>query len=267
MSERSELAEAYGREHIKTCGCLGRKFVRFNFKLDDPLFGAAIPCICQHDAVERDRAKRLIAKSGIKREELDRWDFGGFVPEHCIPLASDDPKETLEKMRRVKAVCERYSIKPKCWLILQGQRGSGKTHLAYAIAVQAMANGVSVFCHNVPELLDMLRAGYNDGSYDMMLNDLMNVELLVLDDLGAHATTEWTAEKLYEIINARSRRILPMVITTNYNLDDEHCGIDPRILSRLRDGSKAGIEGLVHILRMPVADYRPINRAFKTKAA
>lgn len=267
MNERQELAEAYSREHIRTCGCLGRKFVRFNFDINNPLFGAAIPCICQRDSVERDRAKRLIAKSGIKPEELTRWDFSGFVPEHSIPLASDDPKETLEKMRRVKAVCERYAIKPKCWLILQGQRGAGKSHLAYAIAKRAMGNGVSVFCHNVPELLDMMRAGYKDGSYDMLLNDLMNVELLVLDDLGAQATTDWTAEKLYEIVNARSRRTLPMVVTTNYNLDDENCGIDPRILSRLRDGSKAGIEGLVHILRMPVADYRPMNRAFATKAA
>ena len=236
--------------------------------MEDPLFGAAIPCICQRDANERVIAERLLRKSGIKKEELDRWDFSGFIPEHCIPLASDDPKETLEKMRRVKSVCERYAIKPKCWLILQGQRGAGKSHLAYAIAQKALSNGISVFCHSVPELLDMLRAGYNDGSYDVMLDDLMNVELLVLDDLGAQATTDWTSEKLYEIVNARSRRLLPMVITTNYNLDDDVCGIDPRILSRLRDGSKAGVEGLVHILRMPVADYRPVNRAFhKEKAA
>jgi DNA replication protein DnaC len=267
MNERQELAEAYSREHIHSCSCLGRKFVRFNFPVAHELFGAAIPCICQRDSTERDRAKRLIARSGIRPEEFSRWDFNSFNPSYCIPEAGKTAKETLDHMAKVKASCERYAIKPKCWLILQGQRGAGKSHLAYAIAERALGNGVSVFCHNVPELLDMLRAGYSDSSYNDMINDLMNVELLVLDDLGAQANTDWTAEKLYEIINHRSRRLLPMVITTNANLDDDACGIDPRILSRLRDGSKAGIEGLVHILRMPVADYRPMNRAFATKAA
>jgi DNA replication protein DnaC len=267
MSERSELAEGYSREHVHTCGCLGRKFVRFNFQIDHELFGAAIPCICQRDATERERAGRLLRKSGIKPDELTRWDFSGFNPEYSLPVEGVNPKTATSEMRAVKSECERYATKPKGWLILQGQRGAGKSHLAYAIAKRALGNGIGTFCHSVPELLDMLRSSYNDSSYDEIMKDLENVELLVLDDLGAQANTDWTAEKLFEIFNTRSRRLLPTVITTNANLDDDKCGIDPRILSRLRDGSKAGIEGLVHILRMPVADYRPMNRVFAKKEA
>lgn len=267
MSERADMAEAYSREHINSCSCLGRKFVRFNFPIEHPLFGAAIPCICQRDANEKEKAARLLRRSGIRIEELTRWDFSEFVPEHSLPIAGITPKAAINEMRSVKQQCERYAAKPRGWLILSGQRGSGKTHLAYATAKRAIGNGVSTFCHSVPELLDMLRSGYNDGSFDSTMNDLKNVELLVLDDLGAQANTDWTAEKLFEIIDARTRRLLPTVLTTNANLDDDKCGIDLRILSRLRDGSKAGVEGLVHILRMPVADYRPMNRVFATKAA
>jgi DNA replication protein DnaC len=267
MSERTELAEAYSREHVHTCGCLGRKFVRFNFQIDHELFGAAIPCICQRDATERDKAARLVRRSGIKPAEMSHYDFSEFVPERSIPLEGLVVKTAIEEVRTVKRYCERYADKPRGWIILQGQRGSGKTHLAYAIAKRAIGNGIGTFCHSVPELLDMLRSSYNDSSYDEIMKDLENVELLVLDDLGAQANTDWTAEKLFEIFNTRSRRLLPTVITTNANLNDDNCGIDPRILSRLRDGSKAGIEGLVHILRMPVADYRPMNRVFAKKEA
>lgn len=263
MTERSELAEAWSRQHIHACSCMGRRFVRINVPLEDPLFGTAIPCICQRDANQREIAQRLLRKSGIKPEELSRWDFAGFIPESCIPL---NGQPVVKEMRRVKSDCEQYATHPRGWLILQGPRGAGKSHLAYSIAKNALGNSISVFCHSVPEILDLLRSGYNDGSYNSLLEDLMNVELLVLDDMGAQSDTPWANEKLFEIINARSKRLRPMVITTNANLDDDACGIDPRILSRLRDGVKAGIEGLVHILRMPVADYRPVNHVFKKAA-
>ena len=58
-----------------------------------------------------------------------------------------------------------------------------------------------------------------------------------------------------------------MVVTTNELLESNECGIEPRILSRLKDGIRAGSEGLVHVLRLSAADYRPGNRMLAKKAA
>lgn len=266
MSDRSELAEAYSLMHPIHCICFGKGYYRVNFPLSDPLYGCAIPCICRKDAMEKLRAARLIKKSGITPLEFDRWDFSQFIPSDCMFL-TENYEPVLLQVQVVKNACERYAQNPKYWLILQGNSGSGKTHLAFAIAKRALAHNHSVFCHTVINLLDLLRSSYNDDTYDLLIKDLCTVDLLILDDLGAQKETEWAVEKLYQIINERSQKLLPLVITTNLKIDDPNCRMDFRILSRLRDGLKSGREGLVHILNLNVGDYRPVNRAFHAQKA
>ena len=266
MSDRSELAEAYAQMHPIHCICFGKGYYRVNFPVSDPLFGCAIPCICRKDAVEKQRAARLIKKSGITSFEFDRWDFNEFKPSDCMFL-TEDYEPVLLQIQTIKTACVRYGQNPKYWLILQGGSGSGKTHLAYAIAKSAIIHNRSVFCHSVTNLLDLLRSSYNDGTYDLLIKDLCTVDLLVLDDLGAEKETEWAVEKLYQIINERSQKLLPLVITTNLKIDDPNCRMDFRVLTRLRDGLKSGREGLVHILNLNVGDYRPVNRAFHAQKA
>jgi DNA replication protein DnaC len=58
--------------------------------------------------------------------------------------------------------------------------------------------------------------------------------MLVMDDLGAHSTSPWAQEKLYQIINYRYNAQLPMVVTTNLSLDELE-RTEPRIASRLAD--------------------------------
>ena len=48
---------------------------------------------------------------------------------------------------------------------------------------------------------------------------LKNASLLILDDLGAENNTEWSKEKIYEIIDSRYRQSKPMIITTNLTKD------------------------------------------------
>ena len=78
------------------------------------------------------------------------------------------------------------------------------------------------------------------------METIREIPLLILDDLGAHNSTPWAQEKLFQILNHRYNNRLATVITTNQPLDD----LDPRIASRLVDTD------LSRALDIPVPDFR-----------
>jgi DNA replication protein DnaC len=118
--------------------------------------------------------------------------------------------------------------------VLLGGYGCGKTHLAAAVANYRLSLGHAVLFVVVPDLLDHLRATFGPSSevaLDERLDDIRETPLLILDDLGAHNSTPWAQEKLFQILNHRYNGRLPTVITTNQRLEE----LDPRITSRLVD--------------------------------
>jgi DNA replication protein DnaC len=117
--------------------------------------------------------------------------------------------------------------------------GSGKTFLACCIANALLEKGCSVLFLVVPDLLDYLRSTYdsNRGPGEVTEQEILDtackVPLLILDDLGAHNYTEWVRNKLYSILNFRLNHFLPVVITTNINLEDLEEYLGERTTSRI----------------------------------
>jgi len=119
------------------------------------------------------------------------------------------------------------------WLTLMGEVDRGKTHLAIAICREWLKQGKTAKYAFVPLLLDELKEGFKtegDYSYQSRFNFYCKVNLLVMDDLGVEKKTDWALEKLETIIDYRYINKLPLVVTTNKNLDI----YSPRIGSRLK---------------------------------
>jgi DNA replication protein DnaC len=107
-------------------------------------------------------------------------------------------------------------------LNFMGCYGTGKTHLAAAIAISLINKGVPVVFGTLINLLGKIKATYEVGSKmdeDAIISLYNSVDLLIIDDLGKEKPSEWVLEKLYTIINQRYENFKPIVITTNYDAD------------------------------------------------
>lgn len=146
------------------------------------------------------------------------------------------PEEQKSLQRAIKTA-HSFSEKPKGWLVFEGTYGSGKTHIAAAIANYRSGLGDPPLFVMVPDLLDHLRAAFSPNagtSYDRRFDEVRTAPLLILDDLGSQSATPWAREKLHQLLNYRYNAELPTVITVaKENMDQGQ--IDERIITRMMD--------------------------------
>lgn len=127
-------------------------------------------------------------------------------------------------------------------LLIQGNPGTGKTHLCTAIARTLRERGYIVGFITTGELLRMIKNTYKQGaikSEEDIFNDLKKMDLLILDDLGSEAnggSEDWRKAQLFEIVNSRQGK--PTVYTSN--LDDIQLpkAVGSRVHSRLYENTK-----------------------------
>ncbi len=148
--------------------------------------------------------------------------------------------EDRQNLERVLAAARSYAEAPQGWFALLGNYGSGKTHLAAAIANAQQDRGTEVMFVTAPDLLDYLRLTFSPNStvsFDRRFQKVRMVPLLVLDDLSTESATAWAKEKLFQLLNHRYVAGLPTVITSSSTIEK----IDERIRARLMDTRRCSV--------------------------
>jgi DNA replication protein DnaC len=106
-------------------------------------------------------------------------------------------------------------------LLFMGTVGVGKTHLSVAILRELIEKkGVSCLFYEFGSLLKEIQNSYNSVSQSSelkVLNPIFEVDVLVLDELGASKPTEWVRDTMMQIINARYNDKRLTIFTTNYH--------------------------------------------------
>lgn len=203
--------------------CKGAGYLRADVPFGHPLFGKPLPCACKQARVNAERRRLLREQSQI--DCLTAFCEASFETFHYL----------LPGVQKAYEEALRFARQPQGWLVLEGNNGCGKTHLAVSIAKYCLDEGTIVLFAVVPDLLDYLRATFAPNAeepYDEAFTKMREAELLVLDDLGAEQSTPWANEKLYQLFNYRYNGRLPTVITTN---KIGLVGIENRTRSRLSD--------------------------------
>ena len=172
-------------------------------------------CQCLKEEITRQRQKFLTVLSPAPQA-----DFAGFNLNMYSKSAMETSKGTMivpyNHMKRIYDYCvnyaENFSVRNKSILML-GNAGLGKTHLACSIANVVMGQGYTVMYSSSQSLFSKIeQSRYTDED---VISDILNCDLFILDDLGAESLTNYSLSVLYNIVNTRMITGKPCIYTSN----------------------------------------------------
>jgi DNA replication protein DnaC len=168
----------------------------------------AVSCDCGME----ERAGRVMERARIPKR-YEHCDFESFVTDLADGKTwTPQHSQSLKQANLLtQAFVRDYPGSAEKGLLLIGPSGVGKTHLAVASLKELIRRGHGgLFC-DYRELLKEIQASYNPAS-----EPIRNVEVLVLDDLGASKPSAWVLDIIGLVLNARYNERRVTILTTNY---------------------------------------------------
>ena len=232
--------------------------------VEGPAVSSAKPCDCRSE----HRAGRLEGKSLIpplyRSSSFDNFAVPG--PEN--PIAR---REMTGVVLAVKKYANEFPNDARPGLLMTGEPGTGKTHLAIAAMRQILEKGYECLFCDYQTLLNSIKSGYDPSSNSSdreAYRAALDAEVLLLDDLGAHRVSDWVEDTVTSIITYRCNHRKALIATTN--LPDPDAGgatiersAHGRPEYRITLGDRIGPRGrsrlfeMCTVVRMPlVEDYR-----------
>ncbi|MFC2145477.1 ATP-binding protein [Actinomycetota bacterium] len=191
-------------------------------------------CDCKRIEEERQVKKMEGQKIAAKIRELK--DCGINLRFKGKTFSNFDRKKQPNTYDTCREYASSFGGNKKESLLLTGLVGTGKTHLAVAIAdyIARLKHNIAnkIIFTTVPDMVETVRqkmlqniTGYKE--------ELFRCSLLILDDLGAESMTDWTKDVIHQIIDYRYREKLATVITTNLSLEAIRKTYGERLYSRI----------------------------------
>lgn len=193
--------------------------------LVDVATNTARRCACEQEHARERRVRKVLRElpEGLRHVDFER-----------TPIKDFDPEIQGALQRYVKYHARK--IKDGRGLWIQGDPGTGKTAAAALIAKKYSERGHTVLMRSVPVLLSDIRGlqPFEKASeWAEMRDQLVELDLLGLDDLGAEVASPWALERLYELINEREVGKRALLVTTNFDPQQLKRRLGWRIVSRL----------------------------------
>lgn len=180
-----------------------------------------------YEAFKEDASRQKAERAKKLREESNLG--ARFARRTFENFDADRDRNAYEKCI---AYSEQYKETERNCLLLVGSYGSGKTHLAGAIANKLMDKGVPVLFDTFSGHLNKLKMEFNGGK-SVYLEQMQNVDMLILDDIGKEKITEWSQSIMFTVINYRYEHLLPIVMTSNLKNDSLKEYLGGAVWSRL----------------------------------
>ena len=203
----------------KLCICDGSGWISSFVPTTHINFGRVVPCSC-------------LANKNNLREYL--WKLSGIDQGMAHTFASYN-RRNKECGTALDLAVKWSGGEDKKWLLLLGNVGTGKSHLARASAFAII--GRNEMCHytTAAEISTQARTGIGNGSVNEYVQFIKTVKYLIFDDLGREYTTDYIKSLFYEIIDYRYARRLHTMITSNFTFTELEDALDKAVVDRFQD--------------------------------
>lgn len=199
--------------------------------------------------LELEKEKQLIEEFEKYRKEefnkkIKKYYGTDFITEQFKNQILDNfiVNETNKHMKYVAQKFIQKFKNTETGIIFVGKNGTGKTHIATAIANELRKENIPIIFGTLTDLVEKYNKSYKEHTEIELTKLYTKVDLLIIDDLGVENMNDWMLSKLFVIVNERMKNELPIIITTNYELEqlkqrlsipNKICKTTDSIISRL----------------------------------
>ena len=203
--------------------------------------GTSTLCSCIKQRIF-DIAYNKSNMGNLERENFSNFNIRIFSDKPNPEVYKSDlsPKENIKIVKdAVVSFINNFENPEEKNLILFGNTGVGKTFLINCIANEILKSGKTVLYQTAPVMFDAINNAKfekENAKFDLYQN-ILDVDLLIIDDLGTEKITDTKITELFTIINTRllnqNHKITKTIISTNLTLNEIEKDYQQRILSRL----------------------------------
>ena len=178
-------------------------------------------CECLEKLKEKElKEAELKIQAECNRNRIKKYKDISLMDLKFLNSTFEKADMSIPVMKMAKKYTEKFIEKgTTLGLFLHGRVGTGKTFASACIANELMARGKTVLVMNFGLYLNKIRRDWAEAERDV-LDYVQNCDLLIIDDIGVEAVTDWMQDKLFTLIDTRYRAEKPMIVTTNLELDN-----------------------------------------------
>lgn len=198
--------------------------------------------------LENERKK---LREKLEQQRIEEKTGAARIPKRFQGKTFADYIAETPQQQRVLEACTSYArnfsdnLEAGRCLILSGNVGTGKTHLAAAIADYLVRETeYTAIFRSLHSILQAIKSTYGGDSRVTeidVLQSFTSPDLLIIDEVGATKSSEFELATLFAIINTRYENNLPTVVITNLEAAELKNAIGDRCTDRLREGGGRAI--------------------------